>query len=162
VETGDRSPSAQYLTLSLAQEDYALPILAVREIVAYGNVTRVPGTPPWIRGVIDLRGHPLPVVDLAMKLGLPESRATRWSCIIIVDVRLDAGPPAMGLMADRVNQVIDRLDSDIEEVPGFGPGATHVPLDYVRGMTRDAGGFVLILDVDRVLSSPEPVATAEA
>jgi purine-binding chemotaxis protein CheW len=150
---------AQYLTFSLAGGEYAIAVLRVREIIEHEAVTRVPSTPPFVRGVINLRGSVVAVVDLARKFGLPESPVTKRTCIIIVEVESDDGRLVMGVLADAVDQVVEFRPAEIEAPPSFG---TPVRVDYLQGLGKLDGEFVLILDTDRVLSAGElsEVATA--
>lgn len=143
---------AQYLSFYLAGEEYALGILKVKEIIEYDTLTCVPQTPPFIRGVINLRGSVVPVADLAVKFGLPESAITKWTCIVIVEIDFDGEQIVMGILADSISQVIDLQPHDIEVPPSFG---TKVDVDYLLGMGRLGKKFVLILDIDRVLSNKE-------
>jgi len=146
--TGDaRARPGQYLTFRLAGEEYGIAILRVREIVECGAVTRVPGTPSFIHGVVNLRGTVLPVVDLAAKFGLGETALTRWTCVVMVEAEWEGVTTALGLMTDAVSRVLDLGSADIEHVPSFG---VPVRLDYLLGMGRVELGFVLILDIDRV------------
>ena len=149
---------AQYLTFFLAGEEYAIGILQVKEILEYDTLTKVPQTPPSIRGVINLRGSVVPVVDLAAKFGLPETPITKRTCIVIVEVDLEGQRTVMGVLADAVSQVMDLTPADIEAPPAFG---TRVRVDYLQGMGKVGKKFVLLLDVDRVLSAPE-LRAAEA
>jgi purine-binding chemotaxis protein CheW len=143
---------AQYLGFHIAEEEYAIGILRVREILEYDTVTRVPTTPPSIRGVINLRGSVVPVVDLAVKLGLPESVITKRSCVVVVDVELEDERTVMGLLTDAVSQVIDLPATEIEPPPPFG---TRVRVDCLLGMGRAGKKFVLLLDIDKLLSAQE-------
>ena len=144
------SEEFQYLTFRMAGEDYAIRILQVKEIIAYDSVTRVPGTPPWIRGVINLRGSVVPVVDLAVKFSLSASTVTQTSCIVIVEVKLGGEEATMGVLADSVDEVIFLSQQDVEPPPPFG---SRVSVNYLFGIGKMAGKFVLILDIDRVLSN---------
>ncbi|HLG17969.1 MAG TPA: chemotaxis protein CheW [Blastocatellia bacterium] len=145
----------QYLTFFLAGEEYAISILRVKEIIAYGTLTKVPTMPPFIRGVINLRGSVVPVVDLAVRFGMPESPVTKWTCIVIAEIDLEGEQTVMGVMADAVNQVLDLSPDDIEAPPAFG---TQVRIDYLLGMGKVGKKFALILDIDRVLSPEELLA----
>jgi purine-binding chemotaxis protein CheW len=147
----------QYLTFYLAGEEYAIGILRVKEILEYDTLTPVPQTPPSIRGVINLRGRVVPVVDLAAKFGLPPSPLTKRTCIVIVEVTLDGHPTVMGVLADAVSQVMDLAPTDIAAPPIFG---TRVRVDYLQGLGQVGKKFVLLLDVDRVLAAPELRAAA--
>jgi purine-binding chemotaxis protein CheW len=146
------STQSQYLTFFLGDEEYAVGILRAKEIIQYDVVTRVPGTPGWIRGVINLRGSVVPVLDLAVKFALPETEASKSTCIVIAEVELEGERLVMGVLADAVSQVIDLLPSDIEPTPAFG---TRVHVDYLLGMGKLGKKFVLILDIDKVLSTEE-------
>ena len=156
----DRTVSPQYLGFHLAGEECAVSILRVREIIEYEAVTRVPGTPPWVRGVMNLRGSVVPVIDLAVKLGLPETVVTKRTCIVVSEVDLDGERVVMGVVADAVSQVMDLAASEIEPPPAFG---TAVRVDYLLGLGRLKDRFVLLLDIDRVLSAAELLrVTADA
>ena len=146
---------AQYLTFSLAGGEYAIGVLRVREIIEHGVVTRVPSTPAYIRGVINLRGSVVPVVDLACKFRLPESAVTKRTCIIIVEIESEGAKTVMGVLADTVNQVVEFRADEIEAPPSFG---TPIRVDYLQGLGKLGSAFVLILDADRVLSSGELAA----
>ncbi len=142
----------QYLTFYLGQDEYAVAVLSVKEIIEYGVVTKVPTTPPYIRGVINLRGSVVPVIDLAVKFGLAESAVSRRTCIVIVETTLRGERVVMGVVADAVSQVIEFSPEDIELPPAFG---THVRLEYLTGMAKIGAKFVLILNVDAVLTRDE-------
>jgi purine-binding chemotaxis protein CheW len=155
--------TAQYLTFRLAGETYAFGILRVREIIELATITRVPNVPPTVRGVINLRGAVVPVVDLAVKFGLAETAITPRTCVVIVDAELDGEPAVVGVLAESVEQVIDLGDADIEPPPPFGTGAR---VDFLAGLGRTGGaGFALILDIDRLFAGvelPAPAAPAVA
>jgi purine-binding chemotaxis protein CheW len=142
----------QYLTFHLAGEEYAVGILAVKEIIPCGTLTKVPQTPASIRGVINLRGNVVPVVDLAMKFGLGVSTQTHRSCIVIVEVTIDGEPTTMGILADAVSQVMDFSADDIVAPPVFG---TRVNTSFLTGMGRSGSKFVLLLNIDRSLADIE-------
>lgn len=151
------SDETQYLGFQVAEEEYAIGILRVREILEYDTVTKVPTTPPSIRGVINLRGRVVPVVDLAVKLGLPESPITKSTCIVVVEVDLEGERAVMGVLADSVSQVLDLPAGEIEPPPPFGP---HVRVDCLVGMGRSGKKFVLLLDIDKLLSMDELAVAA--
>jgi purine-binding chemotaxis protein CheW len=142
----------QYLTFFLADEEYAIGIQKVKEIMEYTTVTKVPKVPEWIRGVINLRGSVVPVVDLPARFGLEDRAVTKTTCIVIVEVEQDSERTVMGVIVDAVNQVIDFTPADIEKPPAFG---TRVRLDYLFGMGKLGKKFALILNIDRVLSNSE-------
>ena len=149
----------QYLTFFLAGEEYAISILKVREIIEYDTVTVVPKTPKWIRGVINLRGSVVPVVDLAVKFGIEERPVTRTTCIVILEGQLENHNTTMGIVADSVNQVMDLAEQDVREVPEFG---TRVQVEYLLGMAQLGKKFALLLDVHKVLSTDELLNLDEA
>ena len=150
--------TVQYLTFLTAGEEYAISIVKVSEIVEFEAVTTVPNTPVWIRGVTNLRGRVVPVVDLAVKFGLPASGTTKFSCIIITEVIFQGEKLTMGVLADSVSQVIDLSADEIEETPPFG---TRVKTEYLLGMGALGKKFCLILDIDKVLSADEILAVTE-
>jgi len=149
---GPNTEQTQYLGFYVGDEEYALGILRVREILEYSTLTKVPTTPASIRGVINLRGKVVPVVDLAVKLGLPTSVITKRTCIIVIELELDGLPTVMGLLADAVSQVMELRASDIAAPPAFG---TRVHVDCLLGMGRLRGKLVLLLDVDKVVAADE-------
>lgn len=146
--TKDAEP--QFLTFHVNGEEYAVRILEVREVIEYGVVTRVPTMPAFIRGVINLRGSVLPVVDLAAKIGLPLTNASRWSCIVIVEVAIDGEETVVGLLVDAVGQVLDLQSSDVAPPPAFG---TRVKADCLRGVGKMRDKLVMILDLERLLGA---------
>jgi purine-binding chemotaxis protein CheW len=159
TSTLEATEQTQFLTFLLAEESYAVSILRVREIIEYDTVTRVPNMPPSIRGVINLRGAVVPVVDLAVRFGLRDCQVTKRTCVIIVEVEVNGERLVIGLMADAVSQVIDLPPADIEPPPPFG---TRVRVDFLEGLGKIGKKFVLILDLDRALSSTDLLSVAEA
>jgi purine-binding chemotaxis protein CheW len=131
----------------------------VKEIIEYDTVTPVPKTPEWVRGVINLRGSVVPVIDLAVKFRLPASVAGRLTCIVITEVECAGEATIMGVMADSVRQVIDLKPEDVEHPPTFG---TRVKVDYLNGMARSGKKFCLILNTEKVLSTDELLELSEA
>ena len=148
-----------YLTFFIRGEEYAAPILRVKEIIEYETVTRVPSTPSHVRGVINLRGAVLPVIDLAAKFGHGETAATRTTCIVVVETNVGGETLVVGLIADSVSEVVEIADEQIEEPPAFGTG---VRVDFLAGMGKLENKLVLVLDIDRVLSPVEIQQTIEA
>jgi len=142
----------QYLTFHLAGEEYAVDILQVREIITYGTLTKVPHAPASIRGVINLRGNVVPVVDLGLKFGLTVSPVTDRTCIVIVEANINESRTVMGIIADSVSQVISMSEDNILPAPAFG---TRVCIDFLRGMGQSGDKFVLILEIDKVLSAED-------
>jgi purine-binding chemotaxis protein CheW len=142
----------QFLSFVVADGDCAVPILEVREILQFEGVTPVPGAPRAVRGVINLRGSVVPVVDVAVKFGRPEIAPTRWTCVVVVEARLGEQRTLVGLLADSVREVLELRAEEIEPPPALGNGART---EYVVGMGKLGKGFVLLIDVDRLLSAEE-------
>jgi purine-binding chemotaxis protein CheW len=149
---------AQYLTFRVADEEYGVDVLRVREIVPFGTITKVPKTPAWIRGVISLRGQVVPVVDLAAKLNLPPITPTPATCIIVVEAEICGQRVVMGVTTDGVSQVVDLGQSEIAPPPVFG---TRIRVEYLLGLGRKNESLALLLDIDRVLSTDEILALAD-
>src|SRR3954469_14366760 len=148
----------QYLTFLISGEEYAVNLLKVKEIIEYDTVTRVPNTPECVRGVMNLRGCVVPVIDLAVKFRQESSEIAKLTCIVIAEVEREGEASLMGIMADEVRQVIDLKSEEIEKSPIFG---TRVRMDYLVGMARAGRKFCLILDTDKVLSAEELLNVAE-
>jgi purine-binding chemotaxis protein CheW len=142
----------QYLTFFIRGEEYAVAILRVKEIIEWETVTRVPSMPLHVRGVINLRGAVLPVIDLAAKFGHGATAPARTTCIVVVETRLGAELLTVGLIADAVSEVVDIAEEAIEAPPSFG---TSVRIDFLVGMAKLDGRLALVLDIDRVLSPAE-------
>jgi purine-binding chemotaxis protein CheW len=142
----------QYLTFFVKEHECAVPILRTREIIELGSVTRVPGAPPSIRGVLNLRGTIVPVIDLATRFGQGESAITKWTCVVVVEMDLDGDKVLMGLLADAVSQVLGFAASEIEPPPAFG---VPVRADCLKALGKLDSRFVLILDLDRMLAPGE-------
>ena len=149
----------QYLSFQLAGEEFAFGILRVKEILEYDTITRVPNAPVAVRGVINLRGSVVPVVDLALKFNLAPTAITKRTCIVIVEAQVDGIDLVMGVLADAVSQVIDLGPEAIEPPPAFG---SRVSVEYLVGLGKvNDKKFVLILDLDRLLGDvtlPTPAA----
>jgi len=148
----------QYLTFFLAGEEYAITILKVTEILECAVLTKVPGAPAWVRGVINLRGAVVPVVDLAVKFGMPQTEITPRTCVVVVEVQSDQERLVLGVMADAVHQVVELGPDQIQPPPSFG---AKVRVDCIQGMGDSNGKFVVLLDIDRVLSLSEILSAAE-
>jgi purine-binding chemotaxis protein CheW len=142
----------QYLTFLLANEECAISILKVKEIIEYVPVTTVPNAPKWARGVINLRGSVVPVVDLTAKFGMVQKPVTKTTCIVIVETQFEGQDVTIGVLADAVSQVLELSAEDIRPVPDFG---TQVKMDYLVGMAQLGRKFALLLDVDKVLTTEE-------
>src|SRR5215212_4226565 len=147
----------QYLTFYVAGEEYAVTILKVTEIIECVSLTHVPGTPVWIRGVLNLRGAVVPVIDLAVKFGLVPTVLTRRTCVVMIELQHEGERMVLGVMADSVHQVVELGPDQIQPPPSFGP---KVRVDCIQGMGSSGGAFVVLLDIDRVLSSSEILAAS--
>ena len=144
--------STQYLTFKLADEIYALEIGKVREVLDFTTVTKVPRMPDFMRGVINLRGSVVPVVDLRLKFGMDATEKTVNTCVIIAEVTVDNDTTVLGALADSVQEVIDLGAGDISAAPKIG---TRLRTDFIRGMGRRDDRFIILLDVDKVFSADE-------
>jgi purine-binding chemotaxis protein CheW len=151
-------PGRQYLTFSLADSEYAVDLLRVREIVEFVHPLAVPATPASIRGVINLRGTIVPIADLAAKFGFARAPDTKRTCIVMVDVSgWDSMP--VGIIADSVNDIVELRAEDIEPPPPFG---LSIRLDFLRGVGKAPSKLFLVLELDRVLSPEELSAASDA
>lgn len=144
--------TTQYLTFKLDEEIFALDIAKVREVLDYTTVTKVPRTPEFMRGVINLRGSVVPVVDMRLKFGMTKTDKTVNTCIIIVEITLAGETVVLGALADAVHEVIELEPGQIEPAPKIG---TRLKTDFIRGMGKRGEGFIIILDIDKVFSSDE-------
>jgi purine-binding chemotaxis protein CheW len=151
--------TGQYLTFMLGGEAYAIGILAIKEIIEHGQMTRVPMMPEAIRGVINLRGAVVPVIDLGVRFHHGPTAITKRTCIVIVEVEHEGESEIVGILVDAVNEVMDIAASDIEPAPSFG---TRIHTEFIAGMARIAERFVIILEPDRVLSVEEMAAVVES
>ena len=141
--------TTQYLTYKLADEVFALDIGKVREVLDFTTVTKVPRTPEFMRGVINLRGSVVPVVDLRLKFGMPKTEKTVDTCVIITEVTVDNETTVLGALADSVQEVLDLEADHIEPAPKIG---TRLRTEFIKGMGKHNGNFIIILDIDRVFS----------
>ncbi len=157
VKSGDRQAAVelvaeeqnQYLTFLLGGEMFAIGILNIKEIIEYGSLTEVPMMPEFIRGVINLRGAVVPVVDLSARFGRKRTEVTRRTCIVIIEVETDDEKHDVGLVVDSVSEVLEIAAGEIEPAPSFG---TRIRADFIHGMGKVNGKFVIILSVNNVLS----------
>ena len=152
----DETPS-QYLTFSLGGEMFAVGILNVKEIIEYGHLTEIPMMPTFIRGVINLRGSVVPVIDLSARFGGKTTEVSRRTCIVIVEVSDGEMRHDIGIMVDAVSEVLDIPAGDIEPAPSFG---ARIRTDFISGMGKINGKFVVLLDVNRILSIDEVAVVA--
>lgn len=142
----------KYLTFALSQEEYGLEILKVREIIGYMEITAVPQTPSHVRGVINLRGQVIPVVDLRSKFGMETAEVTEQTCIIVVEITQAGRKANTGIIVDRVQEVLDIAGQDIEDAPQFGAA---VNTDFILGMAKVGDSVKILLDIDKVLGGIE-------
>lgn len=157
--TPDDREDTQYLTFTSAGDMFAIGILAIKEIIEYGNLTSVPMMPDFVRGVINVRGAVVPVIDLAARFGRSRSEATRRSCIVIIEARTTQGEQQdIGVMVDAVSAVMEIPASEIEPPPNFG---ARIRVDFISGMAKLNNKFVIVLNVDRVLSVEEMAMLSE-
>jgi len=142
----------KYLTFSLNEEEYGIGILKVREIIGMMPITSVPQTPEFVKGVINLRGKVIPVVDLRLKFGMPPLDYNERTSIIVVEVRGQSGHVQIGIVVDSVSEVVNIKGEDIEDTPTFG---TKLDTEYILGMAKIGKGVKILLDINRVLSTEE-------
>ncbi len=152
--TGGRNLAGKYLTFRLDREEYGLEILKVREIIGLMGITRVPRTPHYIRGVINLRGKVIPVLDLRAKFGMDVISDTEETCIIVVEVEGAGESLLMGILVDAVSEVLDIQAGEIEEAPTFG---ADVDTRFILGIGKVKNTVKILLDIDRVLTGVEAV-----
>lgn len=152
MSAGAITETGQYLTFKLDNEVFALDVATVREVLDFTGVTRIPRMPDFMRGVINLRGSVVPVVDLRLAFGLSATEKTVNTCIIVVELRLDGETAIVGALADSVEEVIDLEADQIQPTPRIG---TSIKTDFIRGMGRRDSDFLMILDIDRVFSADQ-------
>ncbi|MGC4081228.1 MAG: chemotaxis protein CheW [Vicinamibacterales bacterium] len=158
-ELKNKSASGKYLTFALAQEEYGVPVLKVREIIKMMDITGVPQVPAHVKGVINLRGKVIPIVDLRLKFNLPTQDYTERTCIIVVEVELQARRVMLGMIVDYVSEVLNISADEIEPMPDFGE---RVDTEYMHGVAKIKGTVKLLLDLDKVLSTDSMFARAAA
>jgi purine-binding chemotaxis protein CheW len=149
----------KYLTFTLAEEEYGIGILKIKEIIGMLPITSVPQTPDFVKGVINLRGKVIPVMDLRLRFGMMSMDYTERTCIIVVEISGQDGTILVGIVVDAVSEVLNIKGDDIEKTPTFG---TKLNTDYILGMAKMEGGVKILLDIDQVLSSDELSMLSEA
>jgi len=152
MSTAETIETTQYLTFKLDDEIFALDISKVREVLDFTTITKVPTTPAFMRGVINLRGSVVPVVDLRLKFGMTETEKTVNTCVIIVEVTVDNETTILGALADSVQEVLDLEQGKIEPAPKIG---IRLNTEFIRGMGKQNDKFIIILDIDKVFSVDE-------
>ena len=151
MDTGE-ALAGKYLTFFLDQETFGLEILKVQEIIGIQEITKIPRTPPYVKGVINLRGKVIPVVDLRLKFGLEEQAFSRKTCIIMVQVKRGETYLIMGIIVDEVSEVIDIPGEQIEKTPALG---SQVNSGFILGMAKIESSVKILLDIDMILSAEE-------
>lgn len=150
--------SSQYLTFTLAEEQYAVEVYDVKEVLEYTTVTRVPRTQDFMRGVINLRGSVVPVIDLRLKFGMGETEKTIATSIIVMEVEIGGDKITVGTLADSVQEVIDLDESQIEPAPQIG---TRIRTEFIKGIGKQDERFIIILDIDRIFTEDELSSVVE-
>ncbi len=144
--------AGKYLTFQLANEEFGIRVLKVREIMGIQEITAVPQTPAHVKGVINLRGKVVPVIDLRLKFGVTAAEYTQRTCIVVAQLQADSGTTLMGVIVDGVSEVLNLTASEIEDAPNFGGDAAS---EYLLGMAKLKGKVKILLDIDKVLSNQE-------
>jgi len=142
----------KYLTFTLAEEEYGIGILKIKEIIGMMPITSVPRTPEFVKGVINLRGKVIPVIDLRLRFGMEELEYTERTCIIVVEIEGQTGIISIGIVVDAVSEVLNIKSEDIEDTPAFG---AKLDTQYILGMAKMEGGVKILLDIDQVLNTEE-------
>jgi purine-binding chemotaxis protein CheW len=145
----------KYLTFSLAGEEYGIGILQVKEIIGMITITPIPQTPPHVKGVINLRGKVIPVIDLRLKFGMHPMEYTERTCIIVIEVSREVGYILIGILVDSVSEVLNIKGADIEDTPNFG---SRLNTDFILGMAKAGNAIKILLDIDRVMNAEEVAA----
>jgi purine-binding chemotaxis protein CheW len=159
VSTTRQAGAGKYLTFRLGDEEYGLEILKVREIIGLMEITKVPRTPHYICGVINLRGKVIPVLDLRLKFGMVTRKHTDETCIIVVEVATQDDSVQMGILVDAVSEVLDIQDEDIEGAPKFGG---NVKTDFILGIGKVKNEVKILLDIDKILTADDIMLASES
>ncbi|MBL4911339.1 MAG: chemotaxis protein CheW [Alteromonadaceae bacterium] len=152
IELNDSLIDSQYLTFIISDEEFAVPIMRVKEIIEYQSLTQVPMVPKFIAGAVNLRGAVVPVINLAIKFGMQPRPVNRRSCIVIMEIQLADELVILGILVDKVLQVFDIPDENIEAAPSFG---AQIKTEFIQGMARVEEQFIIILSINNVLSLNE-------
>ena len=150
VKQAPRANEGKYLTFALGNEEYGLEILKVREIIGFMDITAVPQMPGYVKGVINLRGQVIPVIELRAKFGMPSAEVTEQTCIIVVEIMQQGRKFSTGIVVDHVSEVLDIDGESIEDAPQFG---SSVNTDFILGMGKIGEAVKILLDIDRVLAT---------
>ncbi len=152
VEMNQMVNAGKFLTFHLAGEEYGLEILKVKEIIGLMKITELPRTPDFVKGVINLRGKVIPVIDLRLRFNLPETEYTEKTCIVVVEIAGEGMNHQIGIIVDAVSEVLNVTDDDIQETPKFG---VSLDTEFILGMAKTQGRVRTLLDIDRVLTSED-------
>jgi purine-binding chemotaxis protein CheW len=152
-------PEGKYLTFTLAEQDYGITILKVKEIIGMIAITKIPRTPQHVKGVINLRGRVIPVIDLRLKFDLPAIDYTERTCVIVVEIAGRDKKITLGIVVDSVSEVLNIKSTDVEETPCFG---TRLNTDFILGMAKLSGGVKILLEIDRVITVEDADVIAQA
>ena len=152
MSNAENAETTQFLTFSLAEDIFAIDVIMAKEVLDFSEVTKVPQTPDYMLGVINLRGSVVPVIDMRLKFGMDDAEKTRDSCIIVVEVNIDGESITVGAMADSVREVMDMNESQIEPPPRIG---TKLNTEFIKGMGNLGDKFVIILDINKVFSADD-------
>jgi purine-binding chemotaxis protein CheW len=152
MSVAEISQTTQYLTFKLQDEIFALDISTVREVLDFTTITRVPRMPDFMRGVINLRGSVVPVIDFRLKFGMTATEKTVNTCVIIAELKVNNESVILGVLADSVQEVMDLENDQIEPAPRIG---THLKTDFIKGMGKHNDRFLMLLDIDKVFSPDE-------
>ncbi len=144
--------TGKYLTFSLAGEEFGIGIMKIREIIGVMSITPIPRTPEYVKGVINLRGKVIPVLDLRLRFGMEAKEFTSRTCIVVVETESERGRLEMGLVVDSVSEVLNIREGEIEDTPSFG---AELDNEYILGIAKAAGSIKVLLDIDRVLAEKE-------
>ena len=147
----------QYLTFTIDDEHYAIGVDKVREVLEHTKITKLPRTAEFMKGIINLRGSGVPVIDLRLKFGLAEASVTRDTSIIVMEVMSQEGPVVVGAIADAVHEVVEIDEASIEKAPRFG---TRLSAEFIKGVGKKEDSFIIILDIDRIFNAEEMDAIA--
>lgn len=151
--------AGKYLTFLLGEESYGIEILKVQEIIGMQSITRIPRTPEYVKGVINLRGKVIPVIDLRLRFGMEEAEVSRKTCIIVVQVTKADVSVTMGIVVDEVSEVLEISAEEIEPPPGFG---TQVETAFILGMAKTENAVKILLDIDKIMTEGEMEALAKS
>lgn len=145
----------KYLTFSLGGEEYGIGILKIKEIIGMIRITPMPQTPDYVKGVVNLRGKVIPVIDLRLRFSMPPTEYAERTCIIVVEIQAQGKTVILGIVVDSVSEVLSIRAEDIADTPTFGTG---LKTDFILGMAKMGGGVKILLDIDKVLSSDEVIS----